>query len=337
VLVLYRLTRDIVPARRATQQRIAFTAASLHVLSPAGLFLSAPYGESAFALANFAGMLCYVTARRRRARGCGGVRAAGWDLAAGFLFGTASLIRSNGLLSGLVFAWDAVVHVSGLGSILRQRRWASLLQFAVTVLSGSFVAIGYALPQFEAYMRYCTGDVVRPWCGNWIPSVYSFVQSHYWNVGFLRYWTLSNLPLFALALPMIVVLVATSLVVLDGRQHRQFLGLITADERDSSESKDVSLHDEDVFWDTMRRFALPQAVLAILAVTSFHVQIINRISSGYPIWYIVLAIAIHAPRTNKVHRGVMGSLLANAGWLVRASVMYAIVQGGLYASFMPPA
>ena len=31
--------------------------------------------------------------------------------------------------------------------------------------------------------------------------------------------------------------------------------------------------------------ALPQVTLAVLALTSYHVQIINRLSSGYVVWY----------------------------------------------------
>ena len=117
------------------------------------------------------------------------------------------------------------------------------------------------------------------------------------------------------------------------------------------------------------RLALPQVVLAVMAATSFHVQIINRISSGYPIWYIILAIAIQSGRrSNATHvesRAKKSADSASSGdksiqreadassiggtwhfgllqgrilkWIVRGMVMYAIVQGGLYASFLPPA
>ncbi len=32
----------------------------------------------------------------------------------------------------------------------------------------------------------------RPWCSSRLPYVYGFVQSEYWNVGFMRYWTLQQ-------------------------------------------------------------------------------------------------------------------------------------------------
>mgnify|MGYP001807012590 CR=1 FL=1 len=35
-------------------------------------------------------------------------------------------------------------------------------------------------------------DWPRPWCSSRVPYVYGFVQLLYWNVGFLRYWTLQQ-------------------------------------------------------------------------------------------------------------------------------------------------
>lgn len=36
------------------------------------------------------------------------------------------------------------------------------------------------------------------------PSIYAHVQREYWNVGLLRYWTISNIPNFVLALPILL-------------------------------------------------------------------------------------------------------------------------------------
>jgi len=38
-----------------------------------------------------------------------------------------------------------------------------------------------------------------------IPLVYSFVQAHYWDVGFFRYWTLAQVPNFVLAFPVLTL------------------------------------------------------------------------------------------------------------------------------------
>jgi phosphatidylinositol glycan class V len=70
--------------------------------------------------------------------------------------------------------------------------------------------------------------------------------------------------------------------------------------------------------------ALPQLVLAVLAFTSYHVQIINRLSSGYPLWYIWLAVKLQdSPK--------------KASLIIRWMVLYGLIQAGLYACFLPPA
>ncbi len=76
----------------------------------------------------------------------------------------------------------------------------------------------------------------------------------------------------------------------------------------------------------IRSTALSQLTLAVLATTSYHVQIITRISSGYPLWYFWLAAMLGSPK--------------NAGLgskIVVFMVMYATIQGALFASFLPPA
>lgn len=72
--------------------------------------------------------------------------------------------------------------------------------------------------------------------------------------------------------------------------------------------------------------AFAQVVLVILAFTSYHVQIITRLSSGYPAWYWWVAATLRNAKTRK-----MGS-----GFVV-FMVMYAMIQGVLFASFLPPA
>lgn len=61
---------------------------------------------------------------------------------------------------------------------------------------------------FQAYGYYnlCHGrvpDEMRPWCKDRVPLLYNFIQSHYWGVGFLRYFQLKQLPNFLLASPIL--------------------------------------------------------------------------------------------------------------------------------------
>ncbi|KAK5174195.1 ER membrane glycoprotein subunit of the GPI transamidase complex-like protein [Saxophila tyrrhenica] len=338
VVLLYLLTNNLVPTEQNIKRHVAFTAACLHIVSPAGVFLSAPNAESTFALFNFAGMLSYVYASQNRLDAKATASAAFWTIAAGTSFGIATTIRVNGLLSGIIFAWDAVLALAHPSTTLSSSHRTTVL--AGTILAGTLVAVGYAAPQAVAYMEYCTNGNTRPWCTRIPPSIYSWVQVHYWGVGFLRYWTLNNLPLFLLAAPMLAMLLATGHLGL--MQPESLLQMITPDGSKTA-SKDLI-----IFRQVLPRLVLPQIVLAVMATTSFHVQIVNRISSGYPVWYIVLAVAIvsatktgsSTSKTEKEDTQQHLDTPPNADRLesvVRGMVMYAIIQGGLYASFLPPA
>lgn len=79
--------------------------------------------------------------------------------------------------------------------------------------------------------------------------------------------------------------------------------------------------------------AIPQFVLAIAAATSFHVQIINRIASGYPTWYLVVATWLVEEQSTSINSKVRH----RSQWISRAMVVYAITQGMLFANFLPPA
>lgn len=333
------------PARAEQKRQIAFTTARLHVLSPAGLFLSAPYGESTFALLSFLGIWSYVHGLRRRHATIiqSPVGENAWMAAAGLSFGLSAMVRSNGLFWGIVFAWDAIASWIRL---LSGRQSAELIKLLGIATGGILTGLGFIAPQVVAYQEYCTGRNSRPWCDRAMPSIYSWVQAHYWDVGFMKYWTLSNLPLFLLAAPMILLLLDTGYSAL--HHSRAILLAVNGEETPSQRNSADHQAQVRVFEDVMERLALPQMLIALLAFTSFHVQIINRISSGYPIWYLLLAIAMlhkssslacgHSTAEHYVPFRRLASLNGKTKeWVVRAMIMYAIVQGGLYASFMPPA
>lgn len=75
----------------------------------------------------------------------------------------------------------------------------------------------------------------------------------------------------------------------------------------------------------LRNLAISQLFLVLLTLSTAHVQIITRISSAFPIWLWY------------------GSTLSQEGQarivdgFVKFMVLYALIQGGFYASFLPPA
>jgi GPI mannosyltransferase 2 len=135
--------------------------------------------------------------------------------------------------------------------------------------------------------------------------------------GLFRYWTLSNLPLFLLATPMFALLVVSGLWALK----------ITSNDLTGNYDggKDARNRSQAPAIQVIRNLAVSQLVLVGLTSTTAHVQIITRISSAFPIWLYYVAMS---SREGK-------SLLA--GRVVKFMVIYSVIQGGLFASFLPPA
>ncbi|KAJ5225568.1 hypothetical protein N7468_006793 [Penicillium chermesinum] len=281
-----------------------------------GAFLSAPYGESTFSFLNISGFYLYSCSLIAEQNGGAALRDV-YILGAALLFAIATTVRSNGLLSGFLFAYD-VLFLSWV--ILTQGPSVkSVRRLLVTGIGGATVAMGTLIPQVIAYRAYCLTETdLRPWCTWTLPSIYTWVQGFYWNVGFLRYWTISNVPLFLVAAPVLTLMVVSSLWAL---QTPPSLGLEPGKQSPSPLTPGSMLF----------RLAVPQGLLAVLAMTSYHVQIVNRICSGYPVFYWYLAS--NAMDSLKDYRKGHRNLTVTA----QAMVGYALIQAVLFGSFLPPA
>ena len=181
--MLYSLSNTVFQSSSdGNANKISFISACLHILSPAGMFLSAPCAESPFALLQFSAYYFYAISAKARMRDSLVSRDM-YQIVAGCLMGLATTVRSNGLLSGLIFAYDAVENIVLL--FRSDRSIASLRKLLVTSIAGSFVGLGAVAPQYLAYQEFCMGTEhakMRIWCSKPVPSVYAWVQSHYWSV-----------------------------------------------------------------------------------------------------------------------------------------------------------
>lgn len=182
VLILYELTLIVYSAlSQQKRAQLAFLAASFHIISPAGMFLSAPYIESSFSVLNFLGLYCHAQANKNLPTGAP-AREDALTVIAGILFGVATTFRGNGLFSGLILVYDAIIYGA---MILRHRQVrTNLRRLFVTCLAGILMACIVVIPQYLAYDEYCNAEHfnggVRPWCSDWIPSIYGWVQKEYW-------------------------------------------------------------------------------------------------------------------------------------------------------------
>lgn len=126
-----------------------------------------------------------------------------------------------------------------------------------------------------------------------------------------RYWVLPNIPLFLLAAPMLTIMIASGLWGVG-------VGATTGGQ--------VIVFEKD----TLRKLAFSQILLACMAIVSYHVQVITRLSSGYIVWYWWVAYRMSSGV--RVEEGTDWSK-----WVVRYMVVYGVVQGVLFSGFLPPA
>lgn len=189
--------------------RQAFYGALLFCLSPASVFLTAGYSEALFAFLMFTAM---------------GQLERGRSWTSGLLFALATSVRSNGLVSV-----GFLIHSqcrSFFSSFMVQTPLRQLLKLMGSVfLLVLTLGLPFALFQYYAYIQFCLPGSARPipepllqlavdrgyriangnkppWCSWKCPLIYSYIQDTYWNVGFLRYYELKQVPNFLLATPM---------------------------------------------------------------------------------------------------------------------------------------
>ncbi|KAH0607565.1 uncharacterized protein H6S33_002599 [Morchella sextelata] len=294
---------------------MAFITACLHVVSPAGLFLSAPYSESLFSLLSFTGSFLYLWSGRELEAG-NIFQSNTAALASAIIFGLSCMVRSNGLLNGIFFLHDFILQIYGVITGANGKSntlFSRLFRIGILGAGGLIIALGLVLPQAIAWKDYCTAGSNRPWCSNTFPSIYFYVQDYYWDVGMFRYWTLPNVPLFLLAAPMLTLMIVS--------------GVWGIGIKNTAGTQSIDF-DKTL----LRKLAFPQLLLAVMAIVTYHVQIITRISSGYMVWYWWVAYQMSAGRAAEEVKGKDWTK-----FVVRYMVLYGIIQSVLFAGFLPPA
>ena len=166
------------------------------------------------------------------------------------------------------------------------------------------------------------------------PSIVMIFLKQHRNVGFLRYWTLSNIPLFLLATPMLLCLVQSSrwawtvTPISQTKSHKAIHSKSSSPNMELGVSRSGQSHRR-----LLQLFSVPQLALALLALTTYHVQVITRLSSGYPVWYWWLASTMLSEKRGESPRPLLQKPYIFLRWMM----IYAVIQGGLFASFLPPA
>ncbi|KAI0357097.1 mannosyltransferase [Trametes cingulata] len=281
---------------------IALLASLLSLLpsSPATLRITG-YSEPFFTFLSYKGMLC--CARKQ------------WLMATCF-FALATTFRSNGIfLCGFV-AWGLVVEP------LLESKKVSLGRLLYAAVLCTTVLAFFVWYQYQAYRRFCTGSIApATWCDAFVPSIYTYVQAKYWNVGFLRYWTVQQLPNFLLGAPPLLLLFTFTL------QYARFalIPRLAAFASPSSAPSTAPTQKASPFLSpSIAPHVIHALVLSLLLLFASHTQIVLRLAASMPLTYWAAAwLLVERPNLGK--------------WWVGWSVVWGAVSCVLWAVFLPPA
>lgn len=225
-------------------------------------------------------------------------------------------MRSNGGLAGLVFVCEVTLRwVRGNPAPLR-------LWLGAGVRAG-LVMMPPLLFQWRMQEQFCAVDPARPYCFpvpglglHLLPAIYGHVQSQFWGVGLFKYYTVSNVPQFLLAAPVLVVTMSSlvgACAVLVGKGNRG---------KNEGWWEQMDLHLSEQWRDAGALYGL-WLVLLLVSLTVLHVQVATRFMVASPPLYWHLA-----------RFGTGGS-----AWAARAvyawAAAFACVGTVLFATFLP--
>ena len=279
-------------------ERLAYRAALLFSINPASVFMTAAYTESLFAMVSFAGMLSLEHNKL---------------VLSVLLFALSGAVRSNGLISiGFLSYYLVKKHTDLLTHLwdLMSRKPRHKLQLMCNAIHNEYknviksiclvpcfliIPIPFVIFQMYSFMVVCTSsrsiaslmymdwvpvtDNTPLWCRHSRPLPYAAIQSKHWNVGFLRYYELKQVPNFLLALPMVILCVSA---IIDYCKQRSkyvcVLGIIETDRIQMECRKNLYFDGKQVigfFSDKSFVYMGHMTSLIIFGVTCMHVQVRN--------------------------------------------------------------
>lgn len=223
-VIFYDLSRKVLGDKTT-----AYKAAILYCISPASIFFTATYSESMFAYLTFYSMMAAIKNSRFVC----------------LPIGLSGIVRSNGLVNTAypLYIWLQDLLFFSLPKVMFEYRNRAVRAAVFSEILNIFAGIlwifntillsvtPFVLLQTYNYIIFCTeranttvipahvinygteNNLIMPgssikssWCTDTIPIAYSYIQQKYWNVGFLKYYEIKQIPNFFLALPIIYIM-----------------------------------------------------------------------------------------------------------------------------------
>ncbi|KAI5960342.1 GPI18 [Candida pseudojiufengensis] len=249
VITLYFILNNIFK-----NSKLSYLSSLMMIFSPAGIFLTTNYSENLCNLLTLLTLLCYyksidfnnITTRSNKR-----INNTLLYVLSGIICAYGFTVRANTLLLGILYLFDLYDFL-----VVDENLYKSLLP----IFTGSILGFTFIGENLYHYLLFCPSR--GEWCENYFPSLFQFAQDHYWNVGFLKYWTLNNIPNFLLVTPIII----------------------------------WNCYSIFIFWRLLPQYkkltslSFIQIIMIFGGVFFWNIQILNRLTSYSPLIYWTLAI-----------------------------------------------
>ncbi|XP_050676237.1 GPI mannosyltransferase 2 [Leptidea sinapis] len=305
----------------------AYKSAILYCVNPASIFFTAPYSESLFAYTSFYTMLKCTEQES--------LRFANIDIMSAFPAGLSLTTRSNGIVNlGFIIYTSfkntlekTIPEIIYKYKTLRNKLILPVLVLPILttivtlILTVIMSFIPFILVQIYNYMKFCVdnehnlpeyllisnyvlpGNANSPWCNYSIPLSYSYIQSHYWGVGFLKYYKLKQFPNFALATPILLLIIINCLIYIKNnlriclrlgiRDNILNFGYAKMPYRPKFYSKGFGTNEAVFFV-----YVVHIMFLSIFCILFVHIQVATRfLASASPILYWICSTKINVSPT----------------------------------------
>ncbi|XKL69012.1 hypothetical protein PGB90_006781 [Kerria lacca] len=315
---LFRLTY-----KELRNEKIAYIACVLFCINPASIFFTAPYSETLFSYLTFNAML------HENVSSCC------------IYIALSAIVRSNGIINVGFPLYRELKRFLNKPSNCYNIILFSCNIFKIIICSLClFITYQiYSYYQFCSFFNYLfdknilklaeeksfilAGNNTSDMCKSFIP--YLYVQSYYWNVGFLEYFKLKQLPNFILASPIFYFIAIQNTQYFLQKKHLiRTLGLI----RTSKSEID----------DHIIIYVIHSVVLLLVCLFFVHIQVTTRLlcsSSPIPYWFAAKLIYpdVNIELNFSFKRHYNFSLITHV--IIFYCLLYCLIGTALFSNFYP--
>lgn len=307
----------------------AYTVAILFCFNPASIFFSAVYSECLFCYLTFQSIFYGIQFSLRWMHSNAKYLSIYKCMYCVYYTSLSMVTRSNGILNVIFFIY-LYLRVASEKNLGKRTTFLKniIISLVILLLYLILMLIPFLFVQIYDYRLFCSifeNDISeflvnfgkkhklilrgsflennQSWCYKSLPFAYSYVQDHYWNVGFLKYYEFKQLPNFCLALPVVYLSIKNVINYLSNhkdtlihfgilRKLTGFNSIVPGEKIKSEPSIKLLLFDIE--------FALIIHVLAltIFCVLFIHVQVTTRmLFSSTPIIYWFCCRTLYSQNT----------------------------------------